>query len=282
VKLTNEFTVAAEPDTVWKALLDMEGVAGCLPGATIEATDQENHYKGSMKVKIGPMTVAYQGTATLSEVNEETRRAVISLSAREAKGQGTALATITNLVEEHDGGTRVRAETDLRITGAQARFGRGVMEDVAGRVLRDFSSCLERQVTGPAEPEAPPVEAAAAVRPAPAEAPPMEAAAAERPAPAEAPPVEAAAAEQFAPAEAPQVEAAAAEQPAPAEAAQVEAPAAEQPAPAGGDEAGRAGGDVLDVGALLSGTKAARYARVGLPLLAALGAAVLLLLRRRR
>jgi uncharacterized protein len=248
MKLTNEFTVAAEPDAVWKALLDMEGVAGCLPGATIEATDEENHYKGSMKVKIGPMTVAYQGTATLSEVNEEARRAVISLSAREAKGQGTALATITNLVEEHDGGTRVRAETDLRITGAQARFGRGVMEDVAGRVLRDFSSCLERQVTGPA----------------PAEAP-----------------VEAAAAEQPTPAAAPQAQAAPAEQPPPAAAPQAQA-AAEQPAPADGDGAGPAGGEVLDVGAVLSGSKAVRYARVGLPLLAALVAAVLLLVRRRR
>jgi uncharacterized protein len=214
MKLTNEFTVAAEPEAVWRTLLDMEGVAGCLPGATIEATDQENHYKGSMRLKIGPMTVSYQGTAKLSEVDDAARRAVISLSAREAKGQGTAMATITNLVEESDGGTRVRAETDLRITGAQARFGRGVMEDVAGRVLRDFSSCLERQVAGPPEPEA------------------------EKPA------------------------------------------REEQPAPAGGDGAAPAG-DAFDVGAVLAGSKAARYARVALPLLAALGALVLLLRRRR-
>jgi uncharacterized protein len=214
MKLTNEFTVAAEPEAVWRALLDMEGVAGCLPGATIEATEEENHYKGSMRLKIGPMTVSYQGSATLSEVDEDGRRAVISLSAREAKGQGTAMATITNLVEESDGGTRVRAETDLRITGAQARFGRGVMEDVAGRVLRDFSSCLERQVAGPPESEA--------------ETPARE----------------------------------------------------EQPAPAGGDGAAPAG-DALDMGAVLAGSKAARYARVALPLLAALGALVLLLRRRR-
>jgi uncharacterized protein len=214
MKLTNEFTVAAEPDAVWRALLDMEGVAGCLPGATIEPTEEENHYRGSMRLKIGPMTVSYQGTATLSEVDEAARRAVISLSAREAKGQGTAMATITNLVEESDGGTRVRAETDLRITGAQARFGRGVMEDVAGRVLRDFSSCLERKVTGPPE------------------------AAAETPAP------------------------------------------EEQPTPAGGDGMQPAG-DALDMGALLSGSKAARYARAAVPLLAALAALVLVLRRRR-
>ena len=146
MKLTNEFTVAADPDTVWRTLLDMEGVAGCLPGATIQATGEENTYEGSMRVKIGPMAVAYRGTATLTEVDDEARRAVISLRAREDKGQGTAMATITNAVQPADGGARVTAETDLHITGAQARFGRGVMEDVAGRVLEEFSTRLERQL----------------------------------------------------------------------------------------------------------------------------------------
>ena len=151
MKLTNEFTVGADVDTVWRTLLDMEGVAGCLPGASIEATDEEAHYSGSMRVRIGPMTVAYQGTATLTEVDEAARRAVISIRAREAKGHGTALATITNVVEQIDGGTQVRAETDLRITGPQARFGRGVMEDVAGRMLGEFAACLERRVAPSAE-----------------------------------------------------------------------------------------------------------------------------------
>jgi uncharacterized protein len=148
MKLTNEFTVAAEPDAVWRTLLDMEGVAGCLPGATIQATDEENKYEGSMRVKIGPMAVSYRGTATLADVDEEARRAVISLRAREDRGQGTAMATITNAVQPTDGGTRVTAETDLHITGPQARFGRGVMEDVAGRVLEEFSSRLERRLAG--------------------------------------------------------------------------------------------------------------------------------------
>ena len=66
MKLTNEFTVGADPDTVWRTLLDMEGVAGCLPGATITATDREDTYEGTMRVKIGPMAVSYQGTATLT------------------------------------------------------------------------------------------------------------------------------------------------------------------------------------------------------------------------
>jgi carbon monoxide dehydrogenase subunit G len=168
MKLTNEFTVSADPDVVWRTLLDMEGVAGCLPGATIQATDEENTYEGSMRVKIGPMAVSYRGTATLAEVDNEARRAVISLRAREDKGQGTAMATITNAVQPADGGARVVAETDLHITGAQARFGRGVMEDVAGRVLDEFSTRLERQLTtagdAPAERPAAPGEPAAAPR----------------------------------------------------------------------------------------------------------------------
>lgn len=155
MKLQNEFTVAADVETVWRTLLDMEGVAGCLPGAAIEPGDAENTYNGSMRMKLGAMTVSYRGSATFEEIDDENHRAVISLRAREAKGQGTAMATITNRVEQAEAGAKVTAETDLHITGPQARFGRGVMEDVATHVLSDFSECLERQISGPPEPAEP-------------------------------------------------------------------------------------------------------------------------------
>lgn len=158
--IENEFTVRAGIDTVWRELLDMEGVASCLPGATITATDRENVYDGSMRLKIGPMRVEYRGTATLSEVDDEHHTAVISLHAREAKGQGSAMATIRNRLEPIDGeeagasgaegagGTRVIAQTDLQITGPQAQFGRGVIEDVGKRVLGEFSQRLEQRISG--------------------------------------------------------------------------------------------------------------------------------------
>ncbi|MQA74835.1 MAG: carbon monoxide dehydrogenase [Solirubrobacterales bacterium] len=152
--ISNEFTVGADADTVWRHLLDMEGVASCLPGASIEPTEEEDTYNGSMRVRIGPMTVDYKGTAKLAEVDEAGRTATISLRAREARGQGTAMATIRNRLEPADGGTRVLAETDLHITGPQAQFGRGVMEDVGGRVLGEFSSRLERKIAGEGEPDA--------------------------------------------------------------------------------------------------------------------------------
>src|SRR5579884_2132596 len=122
--IENEFSVGADIDTVWRELLDMEGVASCLPGATITATDRENVYDGTMRLKIGPMRVEYRGSAKLSEVDEQSHTAVISLSAREAKGQGSAMATIRNQLSEVERGTRVTAETDLHITGPQAQFGR--------------------------------------------------------------------------------------------------------------------------------------------------------------
>jgi uncharacterized protein len=148
VIIENEFTVGADIDTVWRELLDMEGVASCLPGATITSTEQDNVYDGSMRLKIGPMRVEYRGRATLSEVDEANHTAVISLSAREAKGQGSAMATIRNRLSPVDGGTKVTAETDLQITGPQAQFGRGVIEDVGKRVLGEFSQRLEERIAG--------------------------------------------------------------------------------------------------------------------------------------
>jgi len=63
VILSHEFTVAGELETVWRMLLDLERVAGCLPGATIRATDEQGRFEGSMKVRIGPMAVSYDGSA---------------------------------------------------------------------------------------------------------------------------------------------------------------------------------------------------------------------------
>ena len=144
--IENQFSVAADLDTVWRELLDIEGVATCLPGAKITATDQDKVYDGSMCLKIGPMRVEYRGSARLSEVDEHAHTAVISLTAREAKGQGSAMATIRNRLEPTGDGTRVSAQTELHLTGPQAQFGRGVIEDVGRRVLTEFSERLEQRI----------------------------------------------------------------------------------------------------------------------------------------
>jgi carbon monoxide dehydrogenase subunit G len=144
VKLNNEFTVAVPLNRVWETLLDIERVAGFLPGATIEPSAEDDVYHGTMKVKVGPMSINYKGTARLAHTDESEHVADIAVQATDTKGQGTASATIRNrLVTQEDGGTRVIAETDLSITGRQAQFGRGIMQDVAGRMLDDFAKRFE-------------------------------------------------------------------------------------------------------------------------------------------
>jgi uncharacterized protein len=149
--LTNEFVVAADPDTVWSHLLDMEQVAQCVPGARVEEVVPPATYRGKIRLKIGPMTVEYRGEATLLEVNEEARQATIQMKAREARGQGSAVATVRNSLQAVPEGTRVRAETELEITGPQAQFGKGVLEDVGGRILEEFTARLERQIAASEE-----------------------------------------------------------------------------------------------------------------------------------
>jgi len=153
--LSNEFVVAADVDTVWRHLLDMEGVAECVPGAKVEEVVPPNTYRGKIRLKIGPMTVEYRGEATLIEVDQDAHRATIQMRAREARGQGSALATVRNSLAAVPEGTRVQAETELEITGPQAQFGKGVLEDVGGRILEEFTARLERRIAAAEQPSPP-------------------------------------------------------------------------------------------------------------------------------
>jgi carbon monoxide dehydrogenase subunit G len=152
LKLTNEFTVAVPLERAWETLLDIPRVAGFLPGAKIEPSSEEGIYRGTMRVKVGPMVVNYKGTAQLVHTDVDEHVADIAVQATDTKGQGTASATIRNRLEPTDAGTRVVAETDLAVTGRQAQFGRGIMQDVAGRMLDDFAKRFESYLlTGDAE-----------------------------------------------------------------------------------------------------------------------------------
>ena len=152
MKLENEFTVPAPVEQAWAVLLDVERVAPCLPGAAIEGEEGDAH-AGTMTVKIGPITTRYKGTVKIEEADEDARRAVMRAQARDSRGQGTAAATITSTMEEVEGGTRVRVETDMRVTGPAAQFGRGVMQDVSAKLMGRFADCLAEQMSGgPAEP----------------------------------------------------------------------------------------------------------------------------------
>ena len=105
-----------------------------------------------MKVKIGPITAQYKGTVKIEEADEAARRAVMRAQARDSRGQGTASATITSSMEEVEGGTRVQVETDMRVTGPAAQFGRGVMQDVSAKLMGRFADCLAEQMSAARRP----------------------------------------------------------------------------------------------------------------------------------
>ena len=162
MKLTNEITVPAPIDEAWKLVLDVEQVAPCLPGASIEGSEGDE-YKGSMKVKIGPIVSQFNGTLKIDEADEDAHRAVMSAKARDSRGKGSANATITSRLEPADEGTRVTVETDLRVTGPAASFGRGVMQDVSAMLMTQFADCLATKLGREAPAEAAAPEAAEAV-----------------------------------------------------------------------------------------------------------------------
>lgn len=152
--LQNSFTVPADIDTAWKTLLDVEAIAPCMPGATLESVDGD-HFTGNVKVKLGPVTMVYGGQATFLSKDETARTAVIQGTGKETRGTGTAKAVVTTvLTAEGPSSTRVDVTTDLTITGKAAQFGRGVMQDVASRLVGQFAGNLEQVIASRALPEA--------------------------------------------------------------------------------------------------------------------------------
>jgi uncharacterized protein len=148
VKINNEFTVSAPVEKAWDVILDLEQVAPCLPGAAIQEEKGDGEYEGTMKVKIGPITANYKGTVKFEEVDEANRRVVLEATGRDARGQGTASATIVSTMQEQGDKTKVNVETDMKLTGRAAQFGRGIAQDVATKMLGQFAACLEEEISG--------------------------------------------------------------------------------------------------------------------------------------
>jgi uncharacterized protein len=147
MKLEHSFEVRAPLERVWEALVDVEQVAPCLPGAEITEAGDDGSYRGNFTVKLGPTTASYRGELAMEEVDEQAHRAVMRASGSDKRGQGSAKATIVNVMRQEGELTKVEVETDFTITGRLARFGRGGMiQDVSNRLLRDFSECLQHTI----------------------------------------------------------------------------------------------------------------------------------------
>ena len=134
MQMQHHFTVPVPVDVAWKALLDPERVAPCMPGATLTKAEG-NEFAGSVKVKLGPVTLLYKGTGTFKEVDEAGRRVVIDASGKDSRGNGTASASVTATLQPEGESTAVTVDTDLKVTGKPAQRGRGLISEVGGKIL---------------------------------------------------------------------------------------------------------------------------------------------------
>ncbi len=158
MELTNSFEVNRSIDDTWQVLTDLERIAPCMPGAQLQEVEGDE-YRGIVKIKVGPITAQYKGAATFAEKNDDEHRAVLNAKGRDTRGAGNAEAVITASLEAvSESTTKVDVDTDLKVTGKVAQFGRGVMADVSAKLMGQFAenleSMLEADTTAPhAEPD---------------------------------------------------------------------------------------------------------------------------------
>ncbi|WP_243716333.1 SRPBCC family protein [Actinomadura darangshiensis] len=170
MELDHDFTVPVPVDQAWAVLLDVERVASCMPGATLDGVEGEE-YSGRMKVKVGAMTITYRGTARIVSADESARVVTMDASGKEARGSGTAAATVQAKLHEDGGTTRVTVHTKLNVTGRPAQFGRNILSEVGSKVIDRFAKALaaELESSGGPDAAAPAADAPAAAPESPAE-----------------------------------------------------------------------------------------------------------------
>jgi uncharacterized protein len=149
MEMDHSFTVPVPPDQAWDVLLDVERIAPCMPGATVDEVDGDV-VNGRIKVKVGPVSLTYKGTAKFTERDSEAHVVVLEASGKETRGAGTASANVrASMVPDASGsGTEVTMHTTMNVTGRPAQFGRGVMVEVGGKLVEQFAQNLSKLIAG--------------------------------------------------------------------------------------------------------------------------------------
>lgn len=148
IEITNEFRVPAEPATVYDFLLRLEDVGGCIPGGSVGPAGDDGAHPAEIVVKLGPMRFNYRGTVRLEDQLDPERRATLLAVVREARGQGSANARMEMTVDAEHNGARVVTRTEVQLTGRAASMGRGIIDDVAAKMVEDMAACVTERLGG--------------------------------------------------------------------------------------------------------------------------------------
>lgn len=165
MQLTNEFEVPAPPERAMAFLLDVERVAPCVPGAELLNISDDRSWSGRLKVRLGPISLAFDGDVQVEEVDSGAGLVRMRAKGRELKGKGNATAIVTSRLEAAGGeSTRVMITTEVNLSGPIAQYGRGILQDVSGRLVDQFAECLSAQLSE-RSPESPDTTAQPAPKP---------------------------------------------------------------------------------------------------------------------
>jgi carbon monoxide dehydrogenase subunit G len=146
MEIENEFDVPAPVDHVWTYLLDVERVAPCMPGAELTEVVDDHTWKGKVNMKLGPVSLAFAGTVTMQERDDQAKRIVLAAKGMEQRGKGAANASVTSWLEQGDGVTNVKMRADIHLTGTVAQLSRGLLPDVSRKLTQQFADCLLRSM----------------------------------------------------------------------------------------------------------------------------------------
>jgi carbon monoxide dehydrogenase subunit G len=148
VQLVNEFVVDAPLETAWAVLSDVPGVVECIPGAQLESRSGDD-YHASVTVKVGPVGLTLNGTATIVSRDDTGHQMVVRGTGRDRKGNGSVEATVTVVAQDRGGRSAVTVTTDLELGGRIAQFGSGVISQVSNRILGQFANRLNARIAAP-------------------------------------------------------------------------------------------------------------------------------------
>lgn len=157
IELDNSFTVPVPPEKAWDVLLDVERIAPCMPGASVTSiSDDGNEVEGQVKVKLGPLSLSYKGTAKFTNKDQANHAIAIEAAGKETRGAGTASANVQATLKPADaaGSTLVAIHTSLNVTGRPAQFGRSLLPEVSGKLIAQFASNLEALIASDNAPAA--------------------------------------------------------------------------------------------------------------------------------
>ena len=146
MEISTTFTILLPADEAYRFLLDLEQVAPCVPGGELGPAAADGTYLANVTVRLGPMRLGYSGLLWISEQDDSNRRAVLRAKANETGAQGSLEAAMTMNVTPNGEGSLVDVHTELTLAGRAAKLGRGIVDDVARRLVAEMAACLEQRL----------------------------------------------------------------------------------------------------------------------------------------